>query len=357
MTPADAQAPLHVLLLLRSLERNGITTYNRVLAAALRRAGHRVTVWPGDPVWAGVTWPGWWLRPGAAPLLAPRVRALAPDLIYVSHYTQGLLAAALSARTGIAWFACMHNGHSAPRMAQWQRLLASARGVVTLCQSMHDVYADLIGSGQRLPRLHVGALPLDMPPARPVAPRAPDGRVRLAYCARLSGQKGPRCEAWLRAVALLAPQLPVHARVIGGGSHLPALRRLARELRLEVEFTGLVADPAPWLADVDVLSGAGYALIEGLVRGCAGVGIGFGGCWGAITTDRLAASVAVNFGDHCPHPLPDSPESIRDALLRALEAVRTGEAQHVADQCRSLFDADAQTRELVAFWRQQLSDR
>lgn len=349
--------PLHVLVLLRSLERNGITTYNTTLAKALRAAGHRVTVWPGDPVVAGMTLPGWCLQPGMASLLTQRVRGLAPDLLYISHYTQGLLAARLSERLGIPWFACMHNGHNDARMAEWRELFATASGVVTLCQTMHQVYAPLVETVQ--PRLgqHVGVLPIDLSAVQLRPQRSAEAPLRLAYCARLSGQKGPRCEAWLHAVALLSAEQPVQARVIGGGSDLARLRQVAQKLGLAVEFTGLVPDTAPWLQDVDVLAGAGYALVEGLVRGCAGVGIGFGGCWGAVTPERLTESVAVNFGDHCPHPLPQSPEAIRDALKVAIAACQSGAAQAVSQRCRQVFDAEKQAAELVAYWRPILEAR
>ena len=350
--------PLHVLLLLRSLERNGITTYNLTLANALRAAGHRVTVWPQDPVWAGVSLPGWLLHPAMARLLASRVNALEPDLLYVSHYTQAQLAAEVSSRTGIPWFACMHNGHSPKRMDEWKNLFATTAGVVTLCRTMHEVYTPLAQAAQPVCPMHVGVLPLDMPQHIAKAPlfgrAGSDAPLRLAYCARLSGQKGPRCEAWLRAVALLSVEQGVQVRVIGGGSDLERLRKLAGDLQLQVEFTGLVPDTAPWLSDVDVLAGAGYALVEGLVRGCAGVGIGFGGCWGAVTPDRLDEAVAVNFGDHCPYPLPESPEAIRDALLQAISACHSGGAEEVTQRCRVLFDANQQAAALVSFWRSVL---
>lgn len=345
---------MRVLLLLRDLTPNGITTYNAAVTQALREAGHHVVVWPAEPIWAGMTLPGWMLHPRLAALFEARVETLAPDLMYVSHYTQAQLAALLSVRLGVPWFACMHNGHNGARMTAWKRLFSTASGVVTLCQTMHEVYAPFTDSVQLRLSQHVGLLPIDMSTVVVRSQQLVKAPLRLAYCARLSGQKGPRCEAWLRAVALLSVEQPVLVRVIGGGSDLGRLRQVAQALGLPVEFTGLVPDTAPWLADVDVLAGAGYALVEGLVRGCAGVGIGFGGCWGAVTPDRLSEAVAVNFGDHCPYALPQSPESIHAALKVALAASRNGAAFEVSQRCRELFDARHQVADLVAYWQQTL---
>lgn len=135
--------------------------------------------------------------------------------------------------------------------------------------------------------------------------------MTLTYCSRLSGNKGPRCAAWLQAVASLPEAQHFRLQVIGGGSHLATLKKQAQDLGLAVEFTGMVADPGPWLDRTDVMTGAGYALIEGLVRGCAGVGLGFGGCFGAITpegwTRRLRSTLATIAPTPCPkrpRPLP-----------------------------------------------------
>jgi hypothetical protein len=141
----------------------------------------------------------------------------------------------------------------------------------------------------------------------------------LAYCSRLSGAKGPRCETWLRAIAGDAVLRGARLRVIGGGSDQGRLQRLAQELGLAAEFTGSVPSPVALLTDVDVLTGAGYALIEGLALGCVGVGLGFGGCTGVVDMQGFDAACAVNFGDHSPDPLPSDADTIARALRAALQ--------------------------------------
>ena len=119
----------------------------------------------------------------------------------------------------------------------------------------------------------------------------------------------------------------------------------------------MVHDPAPYLSDSDVLAGAGYALMEGLVRGCAGVGLGFGGCWGVVSRTRLTDALDVNFGDHMPHPLPNDPDVIAQALSQAITLRRSGEAAEVGRMCKDWFDPHMVARQLVDFWSEHMLDR
>ena len=53
MAPAESRPlticdPMRILILLRNLSPNGITTCNRMLTNELRRQGHEVFVWPSD---------------------------------------------------------------------------------------------------------------------------------------------------------------------------------------------------------------------------------------------------------------------------------------------------------------------
>lgn len=332
---------MRILIFLRDASPNGITTFNRTLAAALRARGHTVTVWASALLHPRMAWALRWA-----------VARHQPDLILTNHFTQARLAHALAQSLGTPWFACMHNGHPDPRMAQWAQLFANASGVITMCESMRAMYSRWVGShtlplrGSTVPVLGT-RLPLAMPP---LPTRTPTKRLTLGYCSRLSGHKGPRCEAWLRAIALLPQAQQHHVLVIGGGSHLKHLRQVAHSLGLAVEFTGMVTDTAPYLDRVDVITGAGYALIEGLVRGAMGVGLGFGGCLGAVTDERLLDAVAVNFGDHCPYPLPEAPAAIAQALQQAIGLCNTLEAAHITQRCRALFAPADIAQELEQFW-------
>ena len=348
---------MRVLILLRDASPNGITTYNRTLSQALTAIGHEVTVAPAlEPGGVTASWRLGVRHPVAEPLVRAEVRRLAPDLIYVSHFTQARLAHRLRQTLGVPWVACMHNGHGEDRMAAWSRLLANASGLVTMCETLHHVYAPLAHAQPTPLPMHLSRLPLVLPTDQ--LPKRVDGApLTLTYCARLSSQKGPRCEAWLRAAARL-PHAHAHRWVvIGGGSYLPQLRRVAVELGLQVEFAGLVADPDPYLRRTDVIAGAGYALMEGMVRGAVGVGLGFGGCWGAVTPANFQQSLAVNFGDHSPAPLPDDPTTIAHQLEQALSLVGTPDARAVSEACRQSFEPGAVAAKLVPFWQGVLSPR
>lgn len=352
---------MRILILLRDLSRNGITTYNRILARELRRQGHEVFVWPAYGDFTRRNWRCWLLHPALSDLITQGIARLRPDVIYVNHYTQARVAHLVHARLGIPWFACMHNGHSDTRMIEWARLFGNAQGIVTMCESLRDKYQHLVdnatapnSAGQK-PPVFLSTLPL-------VAPTLPDHPLptsntplTLTYCSRLSGLKGPRCEAWLRAIALLPQASRYRVLVVGGGSHLSRLRQISRDLSLTVEFTGMVPSTEPYLQRTDVLAGAGYALMEGLVRDCVGIGLGFGGCFGTITPDRLSAAMAVNFGDHTPHPLPDTPEHIATALQDAIVLCGTTDAREVADRCRDAFEPQGIAKGLLRFWGETLS--
>lgn len=346
---------MRILKLLRDHSTNGITTYHRMLTQALQAQGHAVALWPGPSGRWGQDPRTWLLHPHLEPLVRQAVSAWQPDIIYVSHYTQARLAHRLRQTLGIPWVACMHNGHAPQRMAQWATLYTNASGIVTMSKTLDQMYQTLVQqtpawpSGAARPAFLLSRLPLQAGALRP--PYQAGQPLVLSYCSRLSGQKGPRCGAWLQAVASLPDASALQLQVIGGGSHLAALKKQAQDLGLAVQFTGMVANPGPFLERTDVLTGAGYALMEGLVRGCAGVGLGFGGCFGAITPARLDEAFAVNFGDHCPYQLPDSPESIAQALRLAIEQHQQGHSAVVAQRCRTQFDPANIAAELAAFFQ------
>lgn len=345
---------MRILKLLRDHSPNGITTYHRTLTQALRAQGHAVQVWPDERGRLRQDPRSWLLHPRLEPLVRGAVAAWRPDVIYVSHYTQARLAHRLRQTLGIPWVACMHNGHSPERMAEWAALFTNASGVVTMSRTLDRMYQDLVQAPSwpahpPRPAFLLSRLPLVMP--APVPPPDPARPLTLTYCSRLSGNKGPRCGAWLQAVASLPRAASLQVQVIGGGSHLGTLKQQAQALGLNVTFTGMVPDPGPWLDRTDVLTGAGYALMEGLVRGCAGVGLGFGGCFGAITPARLDEAFAVNFGDHCPYPLPESPAAIAKALQQAMDLRRQGLSAAVAQRCRAHFDPADVAAELAGFFQ------
>lgn len=348
---------MRILILMRDLSLNGVTTYNRTLAAELRRHGHEVHVWPGDasmPASRAPTFP--LLHPWFEPLARRYVKHLRPDVILVNHFTQARLAQRLRVSTGIPWVAVMHNGHSPQRMLAWAKLFGNVAGIVTMCETMRAQYARLVEENcaeDAAPPVFLSRLPIVIPEPRQRVPGAP---LTLAYCSRMSSSKGPRAEAWLHAVASLPEATQYKLLVIGGGSYLKHLRRSVAALGLQVEFTGTIADPSRLLPRVDVITGAGYSLMEGLVLGCAPVALGFGGCFGAITEANLDAAFAINFGDHSAVPLPDDAATIAKALREAI-ALLLSPASTEPIRARSVvhFSPSPIASELLGFLRERIA--
>ncbi|MGS0756270.1 glycosyltransferase [Roseateles sp. GG27B] len=219
---------MKILILLRDLSLNGISTYNRNLANELSLQGHEVHA--GRPTRpssrrACATHPPPLGRAAGAPL----VQWINPDVILVSHFTQARLAHKLKQSTGIPWVACMHNGHSPQRMAEWAQLFSNAAGVVTLCDhagANSKLLASSVQAGKPLAPVLLSRLPIAIPEPRQ---RRSDAPLKLAYCSRLSGGKGPLCEAWLQAVAALPGHERYKLLVMGGGNYCApcAKRRLS----------------------------------------------------------------------------------------------------------------------------------
>lgn len=343
---------MKILILLRDLSLNGISTYNRNLANELSLQGHEVHVWPSNAAIASrsrLRWPI--LHPWAERLVRHFVQWINPDVILVSHFTQARLAHKLKQSTGIPWVACMHNGHSPQRMAEWAQLFSNAAGVVTLCETMREQYSKLLASsvqaGKPLAPVLLSRLPIAIPEPRQ---RRSDAPLKLAYCSRLSGGKGPLCEAWLQAVAALPGHERYKLLVMGGGNYLRTLRKTATELGLNVEFTGSIRDPGQRLNQVDVLTGSGYALMEGMVRGCAPVALGFAGCFGALTDVNLADAFAVNFGDHCLELLPKDAGTVARELQLAINSA--DDTASIRQRSIERFSPEPIVAELVAFLQQ-----
>lgn len=334
---------MRILILMRDLSLNGITTYNRILAAELSRQGHEVHVW-ANPL----------LHPWVEPLTRLFVKRLRPDVILANHFTQASLAHCLRVSTGIPWVAVMHNGHSPQRMLAWAKLFSNAAGVVTMCETMRTKYTQLVEENYAAgiaPPIFLSRLPIVIPEPRQRVPGIP---LTLAYCSRMSGSKGVRAEAWLQAVASLPEPSQYKLLLIGGGSYLKRLRRSAESLGLQVEFTGTIADPSRLLDQVDVITGAGYSLMEGLVLGCAPVALGFGGCFGTITEANLDAAFEVNFGDHSAASLPDDAATIANALREAIALLLSpASTEPIRTRSITYFSPAPIASELLGFLRER----
>jgi glycosyltransferase involved in cell wall biosynthesis len=152
--------------------------------------------------------------------------------------------------------------------------------------------------------------PVAAGPAR--APR--DGGFLAAFVGRVVAIKD--VETFLRAAALVAEERPgARFAVVGPTHHEPEYAQscldLARELRLDVEFTG-ETDPRPWFARMDALvltslsEAQPLVALEAMAAGVPVVSTDVGGCREAIAGAGLLTPAR-------------APRATADALLR-LEA-------------------------------------
>jgi glycosyltransferase involved in cell wall biosynthesis len=183
------------------------------------------------------------------------VRGFRPHVIH-AHNTKATVIAAAAARLARGPrrppVLATHHGAAQADRAHAARLLARAADAVVV------VSDDLRFDGAQV--IHNGVAP----PAP--AQRGPDTTV--AFVGRLAEVKNP--ERFLRAAALVDG---ARFLVVGDGPLREPLERLARELGLELTFTGAVPDARPLIAGADVLvvssdsEGQSIATLEALAAG------------------------------------------------------------------------------------------
>jgi glycosyltransferase involved in cell wall biosynthesis len=245
-------------------------------------------------------------------LLARAIGGFAPDVVHAHGFKMHILGArATPEATPIMWhfhdFASarplmpallkLHLQHVAAIVANSRSVAADARGVLGASVPIYTVY-----NGVDLERFS---------PVGPVAdldalanlPAAAGDVVRVGLVATAARWKGH--EQFLRALALLAPQLPVRGYVIGGpiyqtaGSQftLAELRTMAATIGLEgnVGFTGHLREIAPALRGLDVVVHAsvapepfGMVIAEALACGRAVITSALGGAAELVTPERDA---------------------------------------------------------------------
>jgi len=214
----------------------------------------------------------------SAPQLAAyvwKLRAFAttqePDLIHSNAFKTHILAVwAAPRRSKIVWH--VHDYvHARPLMSRLMRIHAS--GCAVAVTNSHSVARDLDRICRGKLKIHTVYNAVDLErfnPKGPILdldamsglPTAPDGTVRVGLIATMARWKGH--EAFIRAVAMLAKDLPIRAYLIGGpiyttvGSQytLDELRALVSELGIaqRVGLTGFMknADAAVRALDIVV---------------------------------------------------------------------------------------------------------
>ncbi|MBV6458924.1 MAG: hypothetical protein HONBIEJF_02063 [Fimbriimonadaceae bacterium] len=281
------------------------------------------------------------LHPIQAPWLAARIRALRPDVVVAHAYTQAKVAAVACGWTKTPLVITMHGFIGGRRVGQFKKLFLKARRVVVMNENLMRVYTI---DQDVADRFVMSRLPVTWPANARHEPRK--AQV-FGYCSRLSTRKAPRCEAWLHAIARIRP---ARAVVIGDGDEAPRLRRVAEDLGIGVEWWGEVPNASARFVELDVVAGAGYVAVEAIAAGAAVVGLGFEGCFGAVTTATLSDAMAWNYGDQSPEPLPDDAATVERELRKAAAALESGAAAEVAKLCELEYRDEIVARKMVEIY-------
>lgn len=289
--------PVRILMLSHYFP-SGQMTHVFALARELARQGHDVHVVNGrvrtSRQWRYVrTLAGQVpcsVRLGAARLTA-LARRLRPHVIHAHSKRTFALGAWLSRRTGIPLIITCH----ARTLIRPEYEPAFAQACRIICP-WETLAAEMGPRGGRT-RVIPNGIDLEQFPFRERPPRA---TLRVLYLGRVDQLRRAGVEALCRAVLGLPGVELVLASDRPGAPW--------------VQHVGWLANPAPWLADSDVVVGTGRAVLEGLATGCAALVLGEG--WNGLLTPANAASLARdNFIGRAGAVRP-TPDAIRHALVQ-----------------------------------------
>jgi glycosyltransferase involved in cell wall biosynthesis len=256
-----AGATVHLLPLRRALERSG--------DAGVRSAAS----WAGALLRMAAAVPG---AAGWAARLRRLLATLRPDLVHSNGFKTHLLGAAAVPRgTPLVWHLHDYLSSRAVMSTLMRRARARCAAAVAVSRSVADDARGVCGPELPVHAVH-NAVDLDsFRPDGPVLalheragmPPPPRGALTVGLVATMGLWKGH--DVFLRALALLPPELPLRAYVVGGRIYRTAgsevdpdvLRRQAAELGIadRVGFTGFVDDPAAALRALDVVVHASTA--------------------------------------------------------------------------------------------------
>jgi len=232
--------------------------------------------------------------------LARVVKSLHPDVIHSNGFKMHLLGAwTRPGRTPLAWH--IHDYVSTRRLASRLLCLSQRASNVAIANSQ-SVAADLrtlmpdlpivpIYNAIDLDRFSTAGTKLDLDSLSGLPPAEP-GTIRVGLLATFARWKGQ--QVFLRALARLAPEVPIRGYIIGGpiyqtnGSQWSRqeLEEQARSLGLErkVGFTGFVRDTPAALRSLDIAVHAstapepfGMVIIEAMACGKAVIAAQAGG--------------------------------------------------------------------------------
>jgi glycosyltransferase involved in cell wall biosynthesis len=254
------------------------------------------------------------------------VRAFRPHVVH-AHNAKATVTAAAAARLARGPrrppVLATHHGAAEGDRARAGRLLERAADEV-VCVS-----EDLLPAFSGEVRVIHNGVAAPLPAERAVGGEP----VVVAFVGRLVEVKNP--ERFLRAAALVSGG--ARFLVVGDGELRPSLEALARELGVDVAFTGAVPDARPLIASADVMvvssdsEGQSIATLEALAAGTPVVSTPVSGMAGLLGGG--AGIVAADF----------APESLAAAISELVgdRARRTGMGAAGAKLVRERFSADA----------------
>ena len=304
----------------RNCKIHGATTFVLCLSEALVKRGHEFTYaargGPLAPLFrqAGARLLTTQSKPINRWQVARHMRGHAYDVLFCSGRGQTDVAISLAAEAGLPAI-CFFQDPLEPGDTL-ERLLHPA-ALVSVEPPIHESVLALGVPAERaifLPR------PIR---ARPFGP-PPDNEFSVSYIGRLSGWKQIVPPCMIAAAPEIAAEVPgLRINIVGGGSKYRAVRAAARAVnsaigREVVRMRGITLDPLGWMERSHVVVAGGYACMEALYNGRAGIGAGFG-WFGPVSRGHVEEGVALHFGDRSQ--IVNDPRRMRDALVEMYRAL------------------------------------
>ncbi len=264
------------------------------------------------------------------------------DVVNAHSYTQAKVIFPVCKALGIKTVITPHGARTPKRLKQLAPMFESCDGIMVIDEQLARLYHR---AGVPLQRLFLSRLFLDWPEREP---RRPAVVKTIGVCSRLSGLKGPMCEAFLRGTAKADGYKEI--LIFGDGSYRSKIEATAKELNLNVRMVGAVPDAASQFEKVDVLAGSSFVALEGFRAGCAVIGLGFDGCTGVITRDKVQAAIAINFGDRALKNLSTDPRFIGEEVTKAMAMRASGETNEVSEAVKAECSSKAVSKQIDGFF-------
>ncbi|MEO5930289.1 MAG: polysaccharide deacetylase family protein [Candidatus Kapaibacterium sp.] len=287
---------MNILLVLSQLEVTGAEIYSVLLADALIRRGHAVTI-VSDTLTRKTLAPHIQMDLNRR-TMANRIRHIRKLVALIHELDIDVVHAHSRASSWVSSFAAricriplvttIHGRqpvHSSRRIVK-----AFGDMAIAVCENIRDhLTADLHVPAHAIGVIRNGIIL----PESAAGPAKPSSGV-ISIIGRLSGPKGEIAHMILSILRDILPMLPgVRVRVIGGQT----IPECFEEFRPAVEFTGYVEDVIPLMRESSVVIGAGQVAMQSLMCGVPTVAIGEACSVGLITPANFADGLRSNFGD------------------------------------------------------------